>query len=70
VDYRIDAAVERGLEHGGIGQVALDDVDLRIGVGLEIHDANRRSALGQLSDRVPADEPRPSGDEDPASVQI
>ena len=68
MDDRVDSAGERGLERVEIGDVPDDDVDLGVGVRLQVDDADVRAGVRQLGHRVAADEPRATGHEDPAPV--
>ena len=60
----IETAVERSLEHLAVGDVALDEIDTRIGVRLEVDDPYGRAGLAKVGDHVAPDEPGPAGDED------
>ena len=57
----VEAAVESGLDHLRVGDVTMDDLDVRIGMSLEIDDAHVRARRSQRGYGVPTDEARPAG---------
>ena len=65
VHDRVEAAFEARLEHVRLGDVALDDLDVRVGMRLQVDDADVGAGGGELGDHVAADEARTAGDQDP-----
>ena len=57
----VEVAFESGLDHLRIGDVATDDLDVRIGMRLKINDANVRARRRQRGYGVTADEARSAG---------
>ncbi len=65
----IKTAFQSCSDHIRVDQVALDNLDLRIGMRLEIDDAHVRAICAELRHHVPADEARASGYEDTAPTE-
>ena len=63
MDDTVEATVEGGLDHLGVGDVPADDLDARIGVRLQVDDAHVGARGGQRGDGMPTDEARPAGDQ-------
>jgi hypothetical protein len=59
----VKAALEGRRDDVRVNKIALDDLDCRIGMGLQVDDPHMRAVGSQLSDHVPADEAGTSGDE-------
>ena len=62
VHDRVKAALKRRGQHVAVGDIALDEVHRRIGMGLQVHDAHLRAVGGQLGDDMAADEAGSAGD--------
>ncbi len=68
--HRVDALRERPLEHGGIGDVALNELHRRVGMGLEVDDADPGARPRELGHDLAADEARAAGDQHAVAAKI
>lgn len=65
----VEVPLEGGLDHLGIGDVTAHDLNVGIGMSLQVHDPHVRASRRQRSYRVAADEARPTRHQNPLPGQ-
>jgi hypothetical protein len=65
-----DTTRKRPLEHGPIRDVALNEIDRRVGVGIEVDDPDPRPVARELCHDLAPDETRATGDEYAATAKV
>jgi hypothetical protein len=68
MDHAVEASGEGFLENLRISYVALDEIDLRIGMGLKVDHPDLGARTQQIGHHVAADEAGSPGDQDPAAL--
>ena len=67
---RVDITRKRALEHGPIRDVALDEIDGWVGVGIEVDDPDVGAMARELLYDLAPDEARAAGDEYAATAKF
>jgi hypothetical protein len=70
VHDRVDATRKRALEHGPIPDVALNEIDRRVGVRIEVDNPDLGAMTRELRYDLAPDEARAAGDEHAATAKF